>query len=561
MIIGLVNLGQALEVRARGKTSAAIKELLGLQPKTARLIKGQEEIDVPIADIKRGDLVRIRPGEKFPVDGEIEDGSSLVNESMLTGEPLAVNKLPGDEVSAGTLNLNCSLTVSATQVGAHTALAQIVQQVKQAQNSKPSIGKLADSISAIFVPSVIIFAILSALLWFNVGPEPQFTYMLIAGMTVLIIACPCALGLATPMAIMVGVGKAARLGVLIRKGDALQQAGMLDTLVLDKTGTITAGKPSVVSLMTAGRYDEDHLIRLAATLEKASEHPLAEAIINEAKHHGIQLGEATEFHRVSGRGISGRVDEHQVYVGNQLWLEENNIDTQRLARYCQAVSDKGNTPVLVAIDGRAVGALCIGDPVKHDSEHAISRLKKKGLRVIMLSGDRRSTAEAIAQQVGVDEVIAEVLPSEKANVIKSLQAQGKYVGMAGDGINDAPALANADVGFAMGAGTDIAIESADIALMRSSLHGIADAIEISNATVRNIKQNLAGAFIYNLVGIPVAAGILYPFTGTLLSPIFAGAAMSLSSFTVVSNANRLRWFKPSETTRRPGEEATEGEAV
>ncbi|WP_250655724.1 heavy metal translocating P-type ATPase [Alkalimarinus coralli] len=545
MIIGLINLGMALEVRARGKTSQAIKRLLGLRAKTARIIRDGNEQDIPIASVQIGDKIRVRPGEKIPVDGLVLEGKSLVDESMLTGEPVPVSKESGDEVAAGTLNDSGTLVFEATRIGHQTALAQIISQVKKAQNTKPAIGRLADTISAIFVPSVMIIAIIAALAWYNIGPEPKVAYMLVAIMSVLIIACPCALGLATPMAVMVGVGKAAQFGVLIRKGEALQSAGKLDMIVLDKTGTITQGKPRVVNLMTYGGVNDHQALMLAASLERASEHPLAAAIISEAEQQRITLADCVDFQAESGQGIGGNIEGQNVFLGNQRWMTTNHIDITPLEDTAKNWSTQAITPLFLAVDGQAAGLIGVSDPVKEDSREAIQRLKAKGLRVVMLTGDKEATAQAIAQQVDVDKVIADVLPIEKGDVINHLKQQGHTVAMVGDGINDAAALASADVGFAIGSGTDVAIESADITLMRGSLHSVADAIEVSNATVRNIKQNLFGAFIYNGLGIPLAAGLLYPLTGLLLNPMVAGAAMSLSSFTVVSNANRLRLFSPS----------------
>ncbi len=551
MIIGLVNLGMALEVRARGKTSQAIKRLLGLQAKTARIIRDNQEQDIPIASVQLGDKLRVRPGEKVPVDGRVIEGQSLIDESMLTGEPLPVAKVSGDEVAAGTLNNTGSLIFEATRVGHQTALAQIISQVKKAQNTKPAIGRLADTISAIFVPSVMIIAVVAALAWFNLGPDPKIAYMLVATMSVLIIACPCALGLATPMAVMVGVGKAAQFGVLIRKGEALQNAGKLDIIVLDKTGTITQGKPRLVKQFMVDGIDKTQILRLAASIEQVSEHPLAAAIIHEAKSNHLALSACLDFYAESGQGISGRIEDQTILLGNQRWMETHHIDVTNLLETAFDWSTQAITPLFMAIDGQAASLLGVSDPIKVDSKDAIKRLNAKGLRVIMLTGDKESTAQAIAQQVGINNVIADVLPTDKGDAIRNLQQQGSVVGMVGDGINDAPALALANVGFAIGTGTDVAIESADITLMRGSLHSVVDAIEISNATVRNIKQNLFGAFIYNGLGIPIAAGLLYPLIGILLNPMIAGAAMSFSSFTVVSNANRLRLFKPTHTTKYP----------
>ncbi|UZE96406.1 heavy metal translocating P-type ATPase [Alkalimarinus alittae] len=558
MIIGLINLGSALEIRARGRTSQAIKRLLGLQAKTARIIRDNKEQDIPIASVQLGDKIRVRPGEKIPVDGQVIEGSSLIDESMLTGEPLPVAKKVGDEVAAGTINGTGSLIFEATRVGHQTALAHIISQVKKAQNTKPALGRLADTISSIFVPSVLIVAVLAALAWYNFGPDPKIAYMLVVTMSVLIIACPCALGLATPMAVMVGVGKAAQFGVLIRKGEALQNSGKLDTIVLDKTGTITQGKPSLVKHFTAEDSDSKHVLMLAASLEQASEHPLAQAVINEAKKNNIELVDCLDFHAESGQGISGRINDQTVLIGNQRWMDTHNIDATHLVEIATDWSKQAITPLFMAIDGQAASLIGVSDPIKEDSKEAIERLQAKGLKVIMLTGDKEDTALAIAKQVGIASVIADVLPTDKGDAIRNLQQQGAIVGMVGDGINDAAALALADVGFAIGTGTDVAIESADITLMRGSLHSVADAIEISNATVRNIKENLFGAFIYNGLGIPVAAGILYPLMGLLLNPMVAGAAMSLSSFTVVSNANRLRLFKPSKTIQHPKTNTTGG---
>ncbi|WP_431687287.1 heavy metal translocating P-type ATPase [Hahella sp. NBU794] len=548
MIIGLINLGLALEVRARGKTSQAIKRLLDLQPKTARVIRDGDEKDIPIENVRKGDLLRVRPGEKIAVDGEVRDGKSLVDESMLTGEPIPVEKKQGDKVSAGALNKTGSMTYVAVKVGKDTALAQIIAMVKKAQNAKPPLGRLADKISAVFVPVVLIIAVIAALAWYNFGPDPRIAHMLVAATTVLIIACPCALGLATPMSVMVGVGKAAEAGVLIRNGGALQQAGELATLVLDKTGTITEGKPSVLEIQAVDGRDQTELLRLAASLEKASEHPLGMAIVESAREQSLTLSDPVDFHSESGQGVTGVIDGVTVLLGNRRWMETNHIDASPLKEAADKLAEQAATPLFMATDGALAGVIAVADKIKSDSRDAIARLRERGLRVIMLTGDVKRSAEAIAKQVGVDEVIAEVLPEDKARVIRDLRhkaAQGELVGMVGDGVNDAPALAEADVGFAIGTGTDVAIESADITLMRGSLHGLADAIEVSRATVRNIKQNLFGAFIYNALGIPVAAGLLYPLLGVLMSPVLAGAAMSMSSVTVVSNANRLRLFKSS----------------
>lgn len=546
MIIGLINLGQILEIRARGRTSAAIQRLLDLQAKTARVLREGQEIDLPIERVIKGDHLRVRPGEKIAVDGRVLEGQSLMDESMLTGEPMPVSKQAGDEVSAGTLNQSGTLIYQAVRVGKDTALAQIIQLVKRAQNAKPAIGRLADRIAAVFVPTVMIIAVIAALAWFNVGPEPKAMHMLIVATTVLIIACPCALGLATPMSVMVGVGKAAEAGVLIRNGEALQQANELDTIVLDKTGTITEGKPTVTHIHALAPYSETDILRLAASLEKGSEHPLAHAIVNAGLEKRLSLTEPAQFKAESGHGVTGSVENQELKLGNRRWLANQHIDTTALDAQATTLASQASTPLYLVAENKLIGLIAVADPIKSDSANAIKRMQHSGLRVIMLTGDIQASAQAIAAQVGVDEVIAEVLPEDKARVVSQLQSAGRKVGMVGDGINDAPALAQADVGFAIGTGTDVAIESADITLMRGSLHGVADAIEVSAATLRNIKQNLFGAFIYNTLGIPIAAGVLFPFTGLLMNPMFAGAAMSLSSVTVVTNANRLRLFKPGK---------------
>jgi len=544
VIIALINLGQLLEVRARGKTSQAIKRLIGLQPRTARVVRDGQERDIPIEEVGLSDTVRVRPGEKIPVDGVILDGHSNIDESMLTGEPLPVSKKSGDEVSGGTLNTTGTFLFRATRIGEDTVLARIIEMVRRAQNSKPAIGRLADRISAVFVPSVLIIATLTFLAWFNIGPDPAVSFALVATMTVLVIACPCALGLATPISIIVGVGKAAESGILIRNGEALQQAGRLTTVVLDKTGTVTEGRPAVVGLYPVDGISEDELLRLAAGVETGSEHPLAQAILSAARERGLSVTNAVDFATVSGAGAQATVDGRRVALGNPRFMEQSDVDTSTLYERAHTASLLGQTPIYVAADGRVAGIVAIADPVKHDSQEAVARLHSLGLTVVMLTGDNAATARAVADQVGIDEVIAEVLPADKASKVAELQQAGEIVGMVGDGINDAPALAQANVGIAIGTGTDVAIESADITLMRGSLHGIPDAIAISNATVRNIKQNLFGAFIYNSLGIPVAAGALYPLFGILLNPMIAGAAMAMSSVTVVSNANRLRLFTP-----------------
>ncbi len=546
MIIGLINLGLALEIKARGRTSQAIKRLIGLQVKTARVIRSGAEIDIPLALVQVNDQVRVRPGEKIPVDGVVTEGHSSIDESMLTGEPMPVEKAVGAEVAAGTLNKTGTLVFTATRVGKDTALARIIDMVKRAQSSKPAIAKLADSVASVFVPVVILIAIASAIAWFVFGPQPALSFALVSATTVLIIACPCALGLATPMSIMVGVGKAAEHGILIRNGDALQTAAKLDVMVLDKTGTITQGKPRVTAIHSVAGDSSDNLLQLAASLEAGSEHALAQALTDAAQEKNLPLPPVENFSAIPGQGVRGRVENKTLLLGNRKLMQESGIDLQAQEAQAQQLAAQGQTPVYFAIDNRLAAIIAIADPVKPDSVAAIQRLQKQGTRVIMLTGDNAVTAKAIADQVGITEFFAEVLPQHKADKVKELQASGAIVGMTGDGINDAPALAQADVGFAIGTGTDVAIESADITLMRGSLHGIADAIAISKATLRNIRQNLLGAFIYNVAGIPIAAGVLYPLTGLLLNPVVAGAAMALSSVTVVSNANRLRLFKPQQ---------------
>lgn len=546
MIIGLVNLGLALEMRARGKTSAAIKRLLGLQPKTARVIRDGKELDIALERVLRNDQVRVRPGEKIPVDGKVTEGSSTVDESMLTGEPMPIVKRPGDEVAAGTINKTGSLIFVATRVGKDTALARIIAMVKRAQNSKPPIGRMADVISGYFVPSIMIIAVLSALVWLNVGPQPVLAYAIISATTVLIIACPCALGLATPMSVMVGVGKAAEAGVLIRNGEALQTSSRLTVMVLDKTGTITLGAPQVTDVQVVQGESEQQLLRIAAGLEVGSEHPLAQAIVAAAVTRELVPEKGTDFAAISGQGAAGIFQNQQVLLGNALLMQNKHIDIAQHTAAAQALAAAAKTPMYLAIGGKLAGIIAVADPIKADSIAAIKRLQNNGMRVIMLTGDNRATAQAVANKVGITEFFAEVLPEHKADKIAELQKQGEVVGMTGDGINDAPALALADVGFAIGTGTDVAIESADITLMRGSLHGLADAIAVSQATMRNIKQNLFGAFVYNTAGVPIAAGILFPMFGLLLNPVIAGAAMAFSSLTVVTNANRLRLFKPEQ---------------
>nr|WP_239495300.1 heavy metal translocating P-type ATPase [Salinicola halophilus] len=545
MIVGLIGLGQALELRARGRTSQALSRLLDLGSDTARVIRDGEEVEVDIDEVVAGDRLRVRPGERLPVDGEIEGGESYIDESMLTGEPAPVRKRVGEPVSAGTLNGRGSLIYRATRVGDDTRLGRIVDQVARAQASRPPIGALADRVSAVFVPSVMIAAVLTALAWFNVGPAPQLVHTLVAATTVLIIACPCALGLATPISTMIGIGKAAEHGVLVRDGEALQSASHLTTLVVDKTGTLTEGKPRVVE-----RHDASDVLSraeidaLVAALERGSEHPLASALLE-------AVGETTpatihDFESRSGRGVVATLDDgRSLRLGNEALMDEAGIDLTGIQQTATRWQQQAASVIYLGVGEALAAIFAVRDALRDDSTDAIARLRAEGLRVVMLSGDSEAAARAIAAEAGIDEVHAGLLPADKQRIVETLQRRGERVGMVGDGINDAPALAQAEVGFAIGHGTDVAIESAGITLMRNSLHGVADAIAISRATLANIKQNLWGAFGYNALGIPVAAGVLYPFTGALLSPMIAALAMSLSSVTVVSNANRLRWFEPS----------------
>ncbi|MBA2778189.1 heavy metal translocating P-type ATPase [Billgrantia kenyensis] len=548
MIIGLVLLGNALELRARGRTSEALKRLLDLQSRTARVIRDGDECELPIEEVREGDHIRVRPGERLPVDGVVTSGASHIDESMLTGEPLPVAKGEGNDVSAGTVNGRGGLVYRATRVGADTRLGQITEQVALAQNSRPPIGELADKVSSIFVPTVMIIAVLTALAWFNFGVEPRLIHMLVTATTVLIIACPCALGLATPISTMIGVGKAAEHGVLVRNGEALQTASRLTTLVVDKTGTLTEGKPRVTEAHVLSG-DETTLLGLVAALERGSEHPLAAALLAYSEERSEQAGagsvpQISNFDSITGGGVKAVGPQGEaLLLGNARLLREAGLDLSAGDELAGGLERKARTVVYLAVDGRLAALFGISDPLRADTVEAVKRLQADGLRVVMLTGDNQHTAAAIAREVGIDDFRAGLLPEDKHAEIERLQQAGEVVGMVGDGINDAPALARANVGFAIGQGTDVAIESAGITLMRSSLHGIADAIEISRITLRNIKQNLVGAFGYNTLCIPIAAGVLYPFTGMLLSPMIAGAAMSLSSITVVSNANRLRLLK------------------
>ena len=543
MIIGLINLGLALEIKARGKTSEAVKRLIGLQAKTAIVIRDDKEIEIGIEQVLLEDVVKIKPGEKIPVDGIIVEGKSVIDESMLTGEPIPVKKLPEDEVVAGTINKSGMFYFRATRIGKDTALAQIIAMVRRAQNSKPPIGRLADVISAYFVPVVMIIAILSALAWLNFGPESAIAFAIVSATTVLIIACPCALGLATPMSVMVGVGKAAEAGVLIRNGEALQTASKITSMILDKTGTITLGAPKVTDIYLVAEGLESEVLQLAASLESGSEHPLAQAVVDSAIEQNIDILKIDNFSAVTGQGVMATCRDKSLLFGNEKLMLSNGIKYKSYKNQARQFAKQAKTPMYFAVDGGLQAIITVTDPIKWGSISAISRLIEKGIKVIMLTGDNHDTAAAIASQVGITEYFAEVLPEEKADKVRELQDQGEIVGMTGDGINDAPALALADVGFAIGTGTDVAMESADVTLMRGSLHGLVDAVAISQATLRNIKQNLFGAFVYNIAGVPIAAGLLYPFMGLLLNPVIAGAAMAFSSVTVVSNANRLRLFK------------------
>ena len=544
MIIGLINLGLAFEVKARGRTSEAIKRLIGLQAKTARVIRDGQELDIDIEQVQLDDMIRVRPGEKLPVDGEITEGKSSVDESMLTGEPMPVSKKVGDKVVAGSLNKTGSMLFRATHVGKDTTLSHIINMVKRAQNSKPSIGRLADVISGYFVPIVMILAVLAGLAWLNFGPQPSIAYAIAAVTSVLIIACPCALGLATPMSVMVGIGKAAEAGILIRNGEALQTASKITTMILDKTGTITQGQPKVTDVLMYNQQTEDKIIPLIASLENGSEHPLAESIVNYAKEQAYSISQVSEFDAITGKGVKGMFNNQRLLFGNAALMQQFDIDVSEASDKAQALAGDAKTPMYFALGDTFSAMVAVADPIKSDSIAAIKRLQKKGVHLVMLTGDNEATAKAVAKRVGIDDYIAQVLPQDKLDEVLKRQDRGEVVGMTGDGINDAPALAQADVGFAIGTGTDVAIESADVTLMRGSLHGLADALAISQATIRNIKQNLVGAFVYNVAGIPIAAGVLYPFFGILLNPIVAGAAMAMSSLTVVSNANRLRLFKP-----------------
>jgi Cu+-exporting ATPase len=544
VVVALVDLGMALEIRAKGKSSEAIKKLIGLQAKTARVERDGRVLDIPVEEVVLDEVIVVRPGEKIPVDGVVLEGASAIDESMITGESIPAEKHQGDEVIGATINKTGSFKFKATKVGKDTALSQIIELVQQAQGSKAPIQRVVDKVSGYFVPAVIILSILAFVAWYDFGPEPNLFYALIVFVTTLIIACPCALGLATPISLMVGVGKGAENGVLIRSGEALETAQKLDAVVLDKTGTITEGKPSVTDVVTRGGFTEEEMIRYAASVEKGSEHPLGEAIVNAAEDRSLMLAGPSDFNAVPGHGVEALVEGKKVLLGNLKLMRDRNIDVRDLENPSQELADNGKTPMFVAIGDKGAGIIAVADTVKPDSKEAISRLQNMGLEVVMITGDNSRTAEAIARQVGVDRVLAEVLPEDKAFNVQKLQLEGKRVAMVGDGINDAPALAQADIGLAIGTGTDVAIEASDITLIKGSLKGVVLSIQLSKATMKNIKENLFGAFFYNGLGLPIAAGVLYPFLGILLSPMIAGAAMAFSSVTVVANANRLRRFSP-----------------
>jgi len=545
VVVALVVLGLAMEVKAKGRTSEAIKKLVGLQARTARVVRDGTELDIPVEEVVAGDTVIVRPGEKVPVDGVILEGSSSVDESMITGESIPVEKHAEDEVIGATLNKTGSFRFRATKVGKDTMLANIIRMVQDAQGSKAPIQRVVDQVSAYFVPAVLILAIASFTVWYDVGPEPRIVYAMIVLVTTLIIACPCALGLATPTSLTVGIGKGAENGILIRSGDALQTAKRLDAVVLDKTGTITRGEPELTDVVVAGALAEDEVLRLTAGLERGSEHPLGEAIVRGAEARGLESVSASGFQAIPGHGVRGTVEGRDVLLGNAKLLRDHDIDVGPLTTHWERLAEAGKTPMFVAVDGAAAGLVAVADTIKEDSRDAIESLRKMGLEVVMITGDNQRTAAAIARQVGIERVLSDVLPEDKAHEIQKLQLEGKTVAMVGDGINDAPALAQADVGLAIGTGTDVAIEASDITLIQGSLKGVVTAMAISRATMRNVYQNLFGAFIYNTLGLPVAMGLLYPFTGHLLSPLIAAAAMAFSSVTVVTNANRLRYFRPA----------------
>ncbi|MGC5583176.1 heavy metal translocating P-type ATPase [Ornithinimicrobium sp. W1665] len=545
VILTLILLGRLLETQAKAGTGEAIRTLIGLQPRTANVVRGGDEVEVPVEDVQQGDVIVIRPGQKLPVDGEVSEGTSAVDESMVTGEPIPVTKGVGDNVIGATINQTGAFRYVATKVGSDTMLAQIIRLVREAQGSKAPIQRLVDMVSSYFVPAVILIAVWTFAAWSVFGPPPALVFALVAAVSVLIIACPCALGLATPLSITVGTGKGATHGILIRSAEALETAHKLTTVVLDKTGTITKGAPSLTDVLPADGVEETELLSLVAAAERSSEHPLAAAIVTGAHDRGIDSAPAQEFDSVTGQGVRALVGGRQVLIGNQRLLTGAGIDPTILLGDLERLAQDGKTPMLVAIDGRPGGVIGVADTVKEGSVEAIAALRARGLDVVMMTGDNRDTAAAIARQVGITRVLAEVMPEHKATEVKRLQAEGRIVGMVGDGINDAPALAQADVGSAIGTGTDVAIESSDITLISGNLSGLVTAVDLSQATMRNIRQNLVFAFGYNAIGIPIAAGVLYPAFGLMLSPIIAAAAMALSSLSVVTNANRLRGFTPA----------------
>jgi len=544
VITALVLLGQVLELKARAQTSSAIKALLKLAPDTARKVNSDgSEQDIPLAHVHVGDILRVRPGDKIPVDGMVVEGSSSVDQSMITGEPVPVEKNPGDKVTGATINGTGSFTMKAEHVGKETLLSQIVDMVGKAQRTRAPIQRLADTVASYFVPAVIVTAILTAIAWWIWGPEPKLGYAIVNAVAVLIIACPCALGLATPMSIMAGTGRGASTGVLIKNAEALEMFEKVDTLIVDKTGTLTEGKPKLMSVVPAQGFDDKTVLSLAASLERGSEHPLAEAIVKGAEEKNVPLSKAGNFKSITGKGITGSVDGKQVALGNLALLQSLNIDSAVVKGQADAYRSQGHTAMFLAVDGKAAGIITVADPIKKTTIEAIKLLKEDGLRVVMLTGDNKTTAQAVARKVGIDDVQADVLPDRKNEVVRELQAQGRKVAMAGDGINDAPALAQADVGIAMGTGADVAMESAGLTLVQGDLMGIVRARHLSRATMRNIRQNLFLAFGYNTLAIPIAAGVLYPFFGMLLSPIIASAAMAFSSVSVIGNSLRLRSVK------------------
>lgn len=542
IIITLILLGKSLEAVSKGRTSDAIKKLMGLAPKTAVVIRDDKEVEMPIEEVETGDVILVKPGEKIPVDGEVLEGYTAVDESMLTGESIPVEKRAGDKVTGASINKNGMIKFKATRIGSDTALAQIIKLVEDAQGSKAPIAQMADIVSGYFVPAVFVIATVSALLWYIGGHTPVFA--LTTFIAVLVIACPCALGLATPTAIMVGTGKGAEYGVLIKGGEALETTHKINTIVFDKTGTITEGKPEVTDILTVEGTDMEELLRLAASAEKGSEHPLGEAIVRKAERGKLPLAKVDKFNAIPGHGIEVEIEGKRAWLGNRKLMTDRGIELEGMEDESDRLAAEGKTPMYIAIGGKLSGIIAVADVVKENSTKAIEKLHKMGIKVAMITGDNRRTAEAIAKQVGIDRVLAEVLPQDKANEVKKLQAEGKKVAMVGDGINDAPALAQADIGIAIGSGTDVAMESADIVLMKSDLMDVPTAIQLSKSTIRNIKQNLFWAFAYNVAGIPVAAGVLYLFGGPRLNPMLAAAAMSLSSVSVVTNALRLRNFKP-----------------